>query len=207
MIKRFSTLLLIPLFYFSLLSSCGTPLPTNHEEAFQALLEKNVYPLSRPPGLSVHIEAPKHAISWTGAAGVSETGTENKVHPLQPYRIASISKTFVAVSILLLHEQGQLSIDDPISQHISEEHISILKRDDYKLDQITIRHCLHHTSGLFDYAMSDEYENIALKDFNNKWTRTEQLEGAVNWGDKLCAPGAEYHYSCLLYTSPSPRDS
>nr|WP_319267253.1 serine hydrolase domain-containing protein [uncultured Draconibacterium sp.] len=58
------------------------------------------------------------------------------------FNIGSISKQFTAMGIVLLEEQNKLSIDDDIRKHISE-------LPDFG-EVITIRHLLHHTSGLRD---------------------------------------------------------
>ena len=181
------------------LSSCQEELAVDHSVAFQELLDKNVFPRSLPPGLGVHIEAPRYGISWAGVAGVSKTDTDQKISINQPYRIASITKTFVATSILLLYEQGHLSLDDPIINYLSEAHIVILQKGNYALDEITIRQCLNHTSGLFDYARSKRFEEIALGEPNHQWTRTEQLKGAMEWGEATGSPGELYEYSDTGY--------
>ncbi len=56
------------------------------------------------------------------------------------FNIASVSKQFTALGIVLLEEQGKLSFDDDILKHIPE-------LPDFG-EEITIRHLLHHTSGL-----------------------------------------------------------
>ncbi len=179
--------------------SCQEELPTDHRIAFQELLDKNVFPHSLPPGLGVHIEAPRYGISWAGVAGVSKTDTDQQVSINQAYRIASITKTFVATSILLLYETGQLSLDDPVINYLSPAHIAILKKGNYAIDSISIRHCLNHTSGLFDYARSERFEEIALGEPQHHWTRTEQLEGAMKWGEATGKPGELYGYSDTGY--------
>lgn len=179
--------------------SCQEGLPTDHRIAFQELLDKNVFPHSLPPGLGVHIEAPRYGISWAGVAGVSKTDTDQQVSINQAYRIASITKTFVATSILLLYETGQLSLDDPVINYLSPAHIAILKKGNYAIDSISIRHCLNHTSGLFDYARSERFEEIALGEPQHHWTRTEQLEGAMKWGEATGKPGEFYGYSDTGY--------
>ena len=187
------------LFLLLSLGACKKEIPASAPLAFQALLEKNVVPFSKPPGLSLHIEAPKHGLSWAGAAGVSTSGTDRKVKSDQAYRISSITKTFVATSILLLYEKGHLQLDDPISQYISAEHNALLKEGNYDPDKISIRHCLQHTSGLFDYARADQYREIAIADTSKVWTRTEQLKGAMTWGAPFASPGDAYHYSDTGY--------
>lgn len=59
-----------------------------------------------------------------------------------PFHVASVSKQFTAFAILLLAQQGKLSLDDKVQKHITE-----LREFDHP---ITIRHLLHHTSGLRD---------------------------------------------------------
>ncbi len=54
--------------------------------------------------------------------------------------VGSISKQFTAMAILLLAEEGRLSLDDPIRKHLPELPAVA--------DPVTIRHVLHHTSGL-----------------------------------------------------------
>lgn len=132
---------------------------------------------------------------WSGAAGYDSKEKEDLVGVNQPFRIASVTKSFVATAILRLHEMDSISIEEPISKYISQKHYDILKGDNYDPDEILIRHCLNHTSGLFDYAMNHEnYIQASMQNPNKRWTRTEQLEGAVRWGDKQGAPGEKYLY-------------
>lgn len=58
------------------------------------------------------------------------------------FGIASISKSFTAMSVLLAAQQGRLSLDDEVQKYIPEW----ADRDDH----ITIRHLLTHTSGVRD---------------------------------------------------------
>lgn len=173
--------------------------PINNE--FQILLnELTASNLNPTQGVSLSVYAPDFNISWSGVSGVSDVKEKTSLTIDQPFRVASITKTYVAASILILHENGTLTIDDPISKHISTAHLDILKKGGYQPDEITIRHCLNHTSGLFDYAVgSDNYINIAFKNPKKRWTRTEQLEGAMNWGKPVGQPGEKYHYSDTGY--------
>lgn len=58
------------------------------------------------------------------------------------FHVASMSKQFTAASILLLAQQGKLSLDDDVHKYIPE-------LPDFG-ERITLRHLLHHTSGLRD---------------------------------------------------------
>jgi CubicO group peptidase (beta-lactamase class C family) len=75
------------------------------------------------------------------------------------FNIASVSKTFTAVSILQLKEKGKIDIDKPVKKYLPE----------FPYDDITIRHLLSHTSGLPDYYFYDEtYEKEPLRIYTNK---------------------------------------
>ena len=141
---------------------CAKPivLKTNYqhpEKSFQELLELEInHSKGRLSGVSMTVIAPDLDINWSGAYGYDSVEKQHSLSAQQPFRIASITKTFVSSAILRLHEDGKLNINDPISDYISEEHQSILKKGGYEPDQIKIQHCLRHTSGLFDYAQGNE---------------------------------------------------
>ncbi|HMI52188.1 MAG TPA: serine hydrolase domain-containing protein [Candidatus Saccharimonadales bacterium] len=60
--------------------------------------------------------------------------------------IASMSKPITAIAVLMLMEEGKLSLDDPIAKHVPE--LAGLKTPDGKTPRITLRHLLTHTSGM-----------------------------------------------------------
>ena len=67
------------------------------------------------------------------------------------YSLASVSKPFTALAILLLAHRGKLTLDDKLSRHIPELAA---------YDTITVRHLLHHTSGIADHVdLAEEYWN------------------------------------------------
>ena len=75
-------------------------------------------------------------------------GASNLEHgiPITPdsiFHVASMSKQFTATCIALLAAEGALSLDDDVRRHLPEI-------PDYG-PQITLRHMLHHTSGLRDH--------------------------------------------------------
>jgi len=152
-------------------------------------------------GITLTVKSRNKDLEAAVVNGFDSKEKESELSIDQPFRIASVTKTFVAVSILRLHEMDSLSVNDPISKYISDEHQEILKSDGYDLSTITILHCLQHISGLYDYAVGDktQYTEIAMANPDKRWTRTEQLQGAVDWGDKLGAPGDKYVYSDTGY--------
>ncbi|HEX8735787.1 MAG TPA: serine hydrolase domain-containing protein [Pyrinomonadaceae bacterium] len=104
------------------------------------------------------------------------------------FNLASASKPFTAMSIALLAQQGKLSLDDDIRKYVPE----IPKYD----ETITIRHLLHHTSGIREYQalifFGGQNPDNALSDKTvlNMLARQKNVS---------FAPGAKYQYSNSNY--------
>jgi len=200
--RFFIYLLLLILSGFSCQHNVGTnPDLSQAEATFQQLLEEAVYSsFESVPGVSMTVTVPDLDINWTGATGFDSKKKTQELKATQPFRIASATKTFVGAAILRLHEMGKLSIDDPIADYISETHITLLKKGGYAPDSITVRHCLNHTSGLYDYALGGKtYLEMAAKDSKKRWTRTEQIKLAMESGNRKGNPGEKYSYGDTGY--------
>ncbi|MYA42924.1 MAG: beta-lactamase family protein [Gemmatimonadetes bacterium] len=101
------------------------------------------------------------------------------------FYLASVSKQFAAAAIVIAEHEGHLSMDDPVSAHIPEFPT-------YAQGAVTIRHLVHHTSGVRDYLTlmrlaGTPYENI-LSDEDMLGLITRQRE--LNF-----VPGTEHLYS------------
>lgn len=72
------------------------------------------------------------------------------------FRVASISKTFTAAAIMLLHQEGKLSIDDTISKYLPEIPIYNIPNK----NAITIKQLLQHRGGVFDITNNIMPETI-----------------------------------------------
>ena len=110
------------------------------------------------------------------------------ITPSSVFDIASISKQFTAWCVLLLAHHGRLGLDDSVHHYIGE-------LPDYGVP-ITIRHLLHHTSGLRDYlalmdlASKPDHNHYSAKDIYALIARQQ----ALNF-----RPGSEYLYSNTGY--------
>src|ERR1051325_1191782 len=113
------------------------------------------------------------------------------ITPSSVFYIASVSKQFTALSVLLLLQQGKLSLDDDIRKHLS--NIPDFGR------VITIRHLIHHTSGLRDY---EELLAMAGWRMDDVITREHALNIVSHQTQLNFNPGDEYQYCntgyCLL---------
>jgi D-alanyl-D-alanine carboxypeptidase len=83
--------------------------------------------------------------AWTKAYGYADVTAKTAATTQTPYRIGSITKTFTALAILQLHEDGKLRLDDRVRDHVTAT--AIQARNVGLLD-VTIRELLTHTSGL-----------------------------------------------------------
>jgi CubicO group peptidase (beta-lactamase class C family) len=113
------------------------------------------------------------------------------ISPSSVFYIASVSKQFTAMSVLLLVQQGKLSLDDDIRKYLSE--VPDFGR------VITIRHLIHHTSGLRDY---EELLAMAGWRMDDVITREHMLNIVAHQKELNFSPGDEYQYCntgyCLL---------
>jgi CubicO group peptidase (beta-lactamase class C family) len=82
------------------------------------------------------------SIIYKRGYGMADLDHDIPITPTSVFHVASVSKQFTAMAIHLLAQQGKLSLDDEVRKHIPEF-------PDFG-DKITIRHLLHHTSGLRD---------------------------------------------------------
>ena len=119
----------------------------------------------------------------TKAYGKANEGMPAK--PDQPYQIASNSKQFTAMALILLRDEGKLSLDDPVSKFVP----GITEGD-----RITIRQLLSHTSGLQDFWPQD-YSFIDME----KPTSPQHI--VDKWAKKPLdfQPGTRWQYSNTGY--------
>lgn len=151
------------------------------------------------PGELLHIILPKKKIDISLAAGLFVRTSKLPLDPHHVFRVASVTKTFTAVSILLLVESGKIKLDSPVSLYLSKEYLEMLEKDGYSTSRITVRHLLTHTSGIHDYATDLRYFGAIQVDPGHRWTRTEQVRFAMQWGKPRFEPGNGYHYSDTGY--------
>ncbi len=108
--------------------------------------------------------------------------------PLQTsdiFELASVSKQFTAMIIMMLKEKGKLNYTDPVEKYL-----------DIPYKEITIRHLLTHTSGLPDYQEIMDRHWDKTKVAGNK----EILEYLNRYAPpKLSEPGTKYEYSNTGY--------
>ena len=123
------------------------------------------------------------------AYGMADLERDVPITPASIFHVASISKQFTAMAVLLLEQQGKLSIDDDVRKYIPE-------LPEYG-KRITVRHLLGHTSGIRDQwtllRIAGWREDDLITEDDVMWAVTHQR--ALNFN-----PGDEYLYSNSGFT-------
>ena len=84
-------------------------------------------------------------LAASGAVGMRDVEANQPATPQSIFRIASMTKSFTALAILALRDEGKLSLDDAVTRHIPEfAGVTLPTRD---APAITIRHLLTHSEG------------------------------------------------------------
>lgn len=140
-----------------------------------AELEKQIPVLmadANTPGLSIAIIRDAKVL-WRRGFGVRDTASREPVDDDTTFEAASVSKTVFAYAVLKLCEKGILDLDRPLTQYTSERYL----KGDPRLDLITARHCLSHTTG-----------------FQNWRSKKEPLKISFTPGEKWSYSGEGYSY-------------
>jgi CubicO group peptidase (beta-lactamase class C family) len=107
------------------------------------------------------------------------------VNPLTNFRLASVSKQFTAMCIMILTEKGKLSYDDSLRD--------ILPEFPAYADGITVKNMLQHTSGL------RSYDEITPRSFRGQLRDGDVLQMHMDQEATLFEPGTRYQYSNDAY--------
>ena len=147
------------------------------EEYLSAAVEAGI------PGLTAAVVRDGEVV-YEGAFGVRRLGGDEALTPDHVFHFASVSKPFVATAIVQLVEQGQIDLDDPVT-----DHLPYFRLADDRYRGITIRQMLNHTSGMVDVEDyewdSPQYDEGAAERFVR-----EMADDGMLWG-----PGEGWRYS------------
>ncbi len=107
------------------------------------------------PGAAV-IVVREGRVLYRGARGMANLELDVPLQPDNVFRVGSITKQFTAAAILLLADEGRLSLSDPITRFLP----------DYPLqgNAVTLSHLLSHTSGIANYTEIPEWQVTTRND-------------------------------------------
>ena len=148
-IRQFTTIIML-LISIILLTACNFGKPKNIEEIAQQAVEE-----FEIPGIAAYIKVDGHA-PMVAAAGVTDLDSGQALKDTDQFRIYSITKSFTALITLQLVEEGVLSFDDTVDKWLPDSIVGGVPN----YEQMTVRHLLSHSSGVYDY-LGSEIEGIS----------------------------------------------
>ena len=124
-------------------------------------------------------------LAHTGVTGYRDLAAKAPVDADTVFRIASMTKSFTAMSILKLRDEGKLSLDDPAERYVPE--LKMLKYPTSDSPKITVRHLLSHAEG---FPEDNPWGDRQLAD--SEAQLTEKMRAGIPFSN---APGVAYEYS------------
>lgn len=176
------------------------------ESHLNKLIEKNLLNAKDTDHAIVSIKWPSKGIDKIWAYEKVDEKTIKPMDENKPFHIASVGKTFTAVLIMKLQEEGKLSIDERLGKYLPPNVIEGLftyKGIDYS-KEVTIRQLLAHTSGIADYfgdpvTSGKTTEELIISEPETFWTPEMLLAISRDRQEAVSKPGEAYHYSDTGY--------
>ncbi len=198
LITNMKQITLLFLVLFVVISSCNKdddktdPKPSESEiieSNIQVVLD-SIIENTHVPGLVAGIWAPDEGIDMVYSAGVADLETNEPIDAEMVFRIASNTKTFAITVLLQLVDEGELSLDDKLSQYLP---------DFPRGDEVTIEMLTNMRSGIYNYVESMEFwQFVFLENPTYFWTVDEIIDFTLEHhpGDLYYFdPGTDFHYS------------
>ena len=143
----------------------------------------------RIPGLSLAVCRGGIIVKANGY-GLANVELDAPVTPETIFQTGSVGKQFTSMAIMMLVEEGKISLDDKLMQYIPES--PVIWKD------VTIRQLLTHTSGIADYGGEEETMGKGVVNFRKDYTE-EELVQAFSKMPMDFSPGEKWSYSNTGY--------
>ena len=130
------------------------------------------------------------------AGGCGATGGYSKVEDRTPMNnnnlqyLQSVSKTYMAVAILQLYEQGKIQLDATITKYLPAKYSQYLKH----AGNITVRMLLNHTSGIPEYSDDPAFITYVMEHPLQPFS-TEQVLKTIEDKELSFVPGSRHYHA------------
>lgn len=181
--RKLTLLVLMALFAFNGKAQDDTNLsiPQKIDQLFKDIIKNE-------PGAAIGV-LHKGEIIYQKGFGLAHLDYEAPITTQSIFELGALSMHFTGTCILLLENQGKLSLDDPIQKYLTDF-------PKYPKGQPTIRQCLHHSSGLRDYLAMLELKG---QSFDIDFTATDCMDLIKRQKKLTISPGSDYRYSNSNY--------
>lgn len=153
----------------------------------QAILDRSVSD-SGLPGLLLGVDTPRG--TFIGAAGQADLDTGRAMAVDDQIRLASVTKNLTAALVLLLCEEGLLSLDGTLGQWLPDCVPNAAT--------ITVAQLLNHTAGVYDHENDPGLDTLSPGTFAKDWSEAEILAFPKAHGPDF-PPGEQWSYSNTGY--------
>ncbi|WP_158267427.1 serine hydrolase domain-containing protein [Adhaeribacter arboris] len=164
----------------------------NYDHATEIQNILNRYAALGVPGVSIGVKTTTQ--EWAGAAGFAKI--EDRI-PMQICHLQyaqSLSKTYTAVLVMMLYEDGIIKLDAAIQDYLPAKISTRLRGS----NKVTVRMLLNHTSGIFDYAYDYSYVTDLLSN-QDKFYDYHRILSYVYDKELRFEPGSKYEYCNTNY--------
>jgi CubicO group peptidase (beta-lactamase class C family) len=155
--------------------------PAALQEEIAVILQR-----THTPGAGVAIVR-REGPEWIAGIGLADVAAQHPVTPDTLFRIGSLSKSFVALSILKLQEEGKLNLQDPLKSRAPD---LACENPWEQTDPVRLVHLLEHTSGWDDLGASDYAFNPAKDATLKEGLALRPMNRRARW-----RPGTRFAYS------------
>jgi len=165
--------------------------PKEKQEALKQVFKK--YLDMGIPGLGISVYTPDTGV-WSYADGYANLEKKTPLTVNHKFYLQSISKTYMAVIILKLYEEGKIDLEDPINKFLDYPWLNSIEG----FEKITVKMLLNHTSGLPEYSTNPLMVSRIIQDPLTIISVPEMLSYIKN-GSLTCEPGTKYEYRNTNY--------
>ena len=134
----------------------------------------------RVPGLFAGV-ARGGSLIWGEGVGLADLAEQRLPSADDQFLVASNTKTFIAVMVMQLRDEGRLSLDDLLGDHVPEVS-----------HPLTIRQCLAHVSGMAREPLGDVWETLENP-------TAKELRRDFDDVERVLRPHDHWHYSNVVY--------
>lgn len=153
-------------------------------ESTAALLRRAVLErqrTARVPGL-LAVVAHRGEVLWGAGIGTAEVGADRPPTRDDQFLVASVTKTFVATTVLRLRDEGRLDLGDRLADHLPG-----------LTHPVTVRDALSHVSGLQREPVGDVWATLEHPD-------ADALLAEAADAEQILRAGEAFHYSNLVFS-------
>lgn len=156
------------------------------EKALDELVQKGV------PGVVLAVQSDEGF--WATAKGYARIEDKTPMQLCHLQYLQSISKTYMAVAVLKLHEEGKIDLDEPITKYLPQQYQHYISG----AERVTVRMLLNHTSGIPEYNFQPAYVSYLLQHPNHYFQPEDYLK-YIDGKNLIFTPGSKHVYTNTNY--------